>query len=183
MKLLQLSKILVFSVLIGFVFTSCESEYYDRYRTSKLDILPVEQATSYNGSFKFYYDVYIEDLTNVDFNFERVTSIRLINSKLYIDTPPNMESGSVWIGLDAAGRAFSVEIPILSNRPGELPYAYIDNNNVDYARFIDNMLYQLKRNGSVRLYMEGDFQDVLGRPVANMPFTVSIGNLLEVEAY
>lgn len=176
MKLLQLSKILIFSVLLGAVFTSCDSDYYTQ--RARLDITPDWRNTDNNrGDFYFYYDVYLSD---IDVNVRSVDRVRMLSSELFIESDRFMHNDRIYLELEADnGGVLRLDLMALKDSPASDPYVYINNHeDRNYANFINHMIDRLVRYGKVRLHVSGTMVDP-----GNVPFLFTIRNILEVESY
>lgn len=178
MKLLQLSKILIFSVLLGAVFTSCEG-YDTEYRRAQLNIEPAEYYTNSYGEFGDSYTIYIEDLQGVNVYREDIYGMRLLESQLFIESQElSPRYDRIYLRMQANnGEWMEVNLPVVQNNPSLMPYAYADLDDPDYAYFMDALFYRLLREGRVTLHMDGK----VSTPVRGMPILFTLKNLVELE--
>lgn len=182
MKKIHLHKLCLFFLVaaLAFSFTSCEEDDYTVRST--LDISSANLSGDRNGTFSYYFDIYVGDIKNVDASRRDIIEARLYSSLFYVNgINRSLRLGDIvdlTLETDRGG-IFRLQLPVYIDQNGDR-YAYLDERTNGYALFMEDLANKVIAYGNVRLIVSGQFTDSQGYIIPNVPFWIDIKNDLDV---
>lgn len=175
------SYLLLFGLAICFI-TSCSSGEYTKSGT--LDIASSEQKYGdILGSFSSTFDVTVENITNVDLSTEDLVRAELTNSVFYLwSSNKSLQKGDqVNLTLETSkGDLYSILLPVYIDPRTEEGYAYLDNTDTKYSKFIETMINRAISHKTISFSISGSFVDEQSDTLPNIPYQINIRNDLSL---
>lgn len=156
--------LLTFSAL----FTSCDDDDRDGHLYFGTSYDGLAPRTDRDGRFSLAFNLDVRDVRGYS-SYDYLSSIQLFDSYLSFAAYGDYRDRgylTLWLSTENI-RTYAIDIYFNGQET-----VYVDTRDNNYARFMDELFYEMSRNGRVRLFIDGLATRGNGMPIQFMDFDI-----------